>query len=178
MKKINVFSCFLAILFFEIVFAYHYSVKFRLFLIVTLASTFIYVKMNTVFLLNQHGHGVLYPDKFKIMGFTIGKIIYFSIVTALIGTLMYIAFMGFEDVDISWTQTVYNIRFGVLTIAFTYAISFILWRMYWYEKLFYGSEYDARIEFQRNGDQNDVIEQKINKLKEQKILYVNNGDLI
>ncbi len=126
--------------------------------------------MNTVFLIVQQGHGVLYPRKFKIWGFTIGKLIYFSILTILLGIFVHISFWGFEPTDASWIQTRNNLKFGALSFSLTYLSTFGLWRFYWYKKMFYGSEYNARIEFLQSGYSDAIIEKQINELMKKEIL--------
>ena len=132
MKKIFNFKIGGLLIFVIVLFVnFFFSVNYKIAILCVLASLLIYAKFNLAFMFNQ-GHGVLQSDKFKLRGFTIGKLVYFSIIIFIIVCLLVVAFTS-RKLDF---QTIHNLQCFSITISITIIISFLVWHYYWYDKTF------------------------------------------
>lgn len=92
-------------------------------------------------------------------------VIYLGIVVALASTLVYTSFVMdvFSANDLG-ESTVRNLKAFSLALATGVALALIHWIACW-KDYFYGSEYNARVEFKAKGYDEETTEQKIRQLR-------------
>jgi hypothetical protein len=164
MKILNFFTCLIILIVIEIFLGFYFTIGKYLFILTLGGSLFVYAKMNVAFILCQ-GHGVFQPKKFKIWGFTVGKLIYFSVIALLLGALLTLSYKT-HGLPV---QDTLNMRYVPISLTVAFVLSLVLWRFYWYDKTYYCSEYDARLGFRQTNYSSENIETKIKKLKECKL---------
>lgn len=130
-----------------------------------IASMFLSMKMAMVGqMMNGHGVGIVKKGKLSVLGLPSAAVVMYTIILGLLGTITVISFTANSDVDFGRAQ-----MFGV-SMLFGFVMSILSWRLHTYYTTWYGSEYDARMEFKNKGYSDEVIDGKVKKLKEMGIL--------
>ncbi len=122
--------------------------------------------MATMIIPAGHGVGIVKKGKLSVLGLPNSAVIMFSIILLLILALNYITI----TYNYSF-ETFTRIRMFSLSMLFGFILSICSWRFHTYYNTWYGSEYDARLEFKNKGYDDELIENKITKLKKQGILF-------
>jgi hypothetical protein len=133
-----------------------------------IASMFMSMKiaMATMIVPAGHGVGMVKKGKLSVLGLPTPAVVMLGIIFLTILGMNYVAFSyngplgGFERMKI----------FGV-AMLFGFIMSICSWRFHVYYNMWYGSEYDARLEFKNKGYDDKEIESKVKQLKKQGILF-------
>ena len=105
-----------------------------------------------------HGVGIIKKQKLSVFGLSSIAVIMYSIIGILIITLL-VSPTDNENVD----------AFAV-SMFVSYIMGLLYWRLHQYYDTWYGSEYDARIEFQQRGLTQDQISERIFDLKKKGVI--------
>lgn len=111
-----------------------------------------------------HGVGVVRNGKFSFLGLSTVATIILSILFIVIVSLNYIAFTAPN------TQDFQRVQMFSVSMLFSFIMSLLSWRFHTYYETWYGSRYDAILEFKKKGYSDEEIEVKIKKLKKQGIV--------
>ncbi len=131
-----------------------------------IASMFLSMKMAMVGqMMNGHGVGLRKKGKLSVLGLPSAAVVMYTIILGLLVTITAISFFSKSDVDFGRAQ-----MFGV-SMLFGFVMSILSWRLHTYYTTWYGSEYEARMEFKNKGYSDEVIAAKVKKLKEMGILH-------
>ncbi len=112
-----------------------------------------------------HGVGLIKKGPLPLLGLTTVATICELLILGVIIFLVVVAYqapesLGFEKVKV----------FSV-SLLFSFIMSMLYWRFHAYYETWYGSEYDARIEFQKKGYAAEIVEERIEELKRKGILF-------
>ncbi len=129
------------------------------------ASAFMQMKMSLMFMnVDGHGVGISKRGKLSVMGLPNAAVVMLGILLLIILAINFIAFTADTTLDFARVK-----MFGV-SMLFGYILSICSWRFHTFYDTWYGSEYNARMEFKGKGNTDEQITEKIAKLKEMGIL--------
>lgn len=129
-----------------------------------ICSMFLSMKMAMVAMqMNGHGVGMIKKGKLSVLGLPSAAVVMYAIILALLTTITVLSYTapggGFERVQ----------QLGVCML-FGFVMSVLSWRLHSYYTTWYGSEYDARMEFKNKGYSDEVVAEKLQKLKKMGVL--------
>jgi hypothetical protein len=129
-----------------------------------ICSMFLSMKMAMVAIqMNGHGVGMIKKRKLSVLGLPSAAVVMYAIILSLLTTITVLGYTapggGFERVQ----------QLGVCML-FGFVMSVLSWRLHSYYTTWYGSEYDARMEFKNKGYSDEVVAEKLQKLKKMGVL--------
>ena len=131
-----------------------------------ICSLFLSMKMGLVgMMMSGHGVGLVKKGKLSVLGLPSAAVVLYSIVLGLILMIVIISYTSASGSDFKRVQI-----FGT-SMLFGFCMSILSWRFHTYFNTWYGSEYDARMEFKNKGFSENKIEESLKKLKEIGILF-------
>ena len=130
-----------------------------------ICSLFLSMKMGMVSMqMHGHGVGIIKKGKLSVLGLPNAAVVVWGILLALLTAMTVMAYTapegGFERMQILCVSLLFGFVMSVLSL-----------RLHSYYATWYGSEYDARLEFKNKGYSDEVIADKLKKLKEMGILF-------
>ena len=134
------------------------------FITATISAFYIVLKVTTIGDMVGHGVGVIRREKVTILGIPGTIFAVYGVLSFLMLLVAIISFF-FEENAVLTKAT-----FLSITMMFGLIMSMLTWRLHTYYKVWYGNEDDARLEFKNRYDKDEVVEFKVNKLKELGIL--------
>jgi hypothetical protein len=126
-----------------------------------LCSMYLFIKILMITpQMTGHGVGLVKKGKFSVLGLTSIAVAMFTVILFLISAITVLGYIGgFERAH----QLGESMLFG-------FVMAMLSWRFHSYYETWYGSEYDARVQFKNKGNSDEVIEGKIKKLKKRGII--------
>ncbi len=117
--------------------------------------------------LTGHGVGIIKKGKFSVLGLPSILVLLYSIALLLLLGMLIISHTAEDGHFPSFYA-----RAQVFTLCalFSFVISLLSWRFHIYHETWYGSEHDARLEFQKRGLSKSDIEAKVALLKRNGII--------
>ena len=129
-----------------------------------ICSMFLSMKMAMVAMqMSGHGVGLIKKGRLSVLGLPTPAVVMFAIIFGLLLTITIIGYTapngGFERVQMLGTSMLFGFIMSVLS-----------WRFHSYYTMWYGSKYDAMMEFKNKGYDEETIKLKVEKLKKMGII--------
>jgi hypothetical protein len=129
-------------------------------IVACLAAFFMSMKIAMVgMFLSGHGVGIIKKGKFSVLGLPTVATVILSIPFLLLVFLTYLSFTA-PDAEMFGRLRIFCVSF-----LFGFIVSLLSWRFHTYYETWYGDEYAARMEFKGKGYSDDVIEEKLQVLR-------------
>lgn len=135
-----------------------------------LTACFLGIKMISSFnILHGHGIGIVKTGRFRVIGLPEKAFYVLLVPFVLIVILNILAFTQTSE----FPSDDMRLKLFAGSFLFGFIMSLLSWRFHTYYETWYGSEYDARIEFKSKGYSEDLIENSIQELYKKGVLYKN-----